>query len=78
MNEALKRNEKYRKKYMRSHTMIALLLDNKRDSDIIEWLGKQRNRSEAIRKLIRKEASETKRSVDSCDMNLFEPEKYML
>lgn len=56
MNEALKKPEKYRKKYMRSHTMIALLLDNERDSDIIEWLNKQRNRSKAIRELIRKEA----------------------
>lgn len=55
MNDALKKPEKYRKKYMRSHTMIALLLDNERDSDIIEWLGKQRNRSQAIRELIRKE-----------------------
>lgn len=56
MNEALKKPEKYRKKYMRSHKMIALLLDNERDSDIIEWLNKQRNRSKAIRELIRKEA----------------------
>lgn len=55
MNEALKKPEKYRKKYMRSHTSISLVLDNKRDSDIIEWLNKQRNRSKAIRELIRKE-----------------------
>ena len=53
MNESLKKPEKYRKRYMRSHKIITLLLDNKRDADIIRWLGRQENRSEAIRMAIR-------------------------
>lgn len=53
MNEELKKPEKYRKRYMRSHKIITLLLDNKRDADILNWLSKQENRSEAIRIAIR-------------------------
>ena len=53
MNEELKNPEKYRKRYMRSHKIITLLLDNKRDADILDWLSKQENRSEAIRIAIR-------------------------
>ena len=53
MNEELKKPEKYRKRYMRSHKIITLLLDNNRDADIIRWLGRQENRSEAIRMAIR-------------------------
>ena len=57
MNEALKKPEKYRKRYMRSHKMITMLLDNEKDADIIGWLGRQENRSEAVRELIRKEVN---------------------
>ena len=53
MNEALKKPEKYRKKYMQNHKMLTLLLDNEKDEDIISWLGKQGNRSEAVRMAIR-------------------------
>ena len=53
MNEELKKPEKYRKRYMRSHKIVTLLLDNKRDADILDWLSKQDNRSEAIRIAIR-------------------------
>lgn len=53
MNTTLKKEEKYRKKYMRKHMMLTTLLDNKRDADIIDWLSKQENRSEAVRKAIR-------------------------
>ena len=55
MNEELKKPEKYRKRYMRSHKIITLLLDNKRDADILDWLSKQENRSEAVRSAIRNE-----------------------
>lgn len=58
MNEALKKNEKYRKKYMRSHKILTLLLDKKKDADIIEWLEPKENRSEAVRKAIRKEIAD--------------------
>lgn len=53
MNEELKKPEKYRKRYMRSHKIITLLLDNKKDADILDWLSKKENRSEAIRIAIR-------------------------
>lgn len=55
MNESLKKPEKYRKRYMKSHKMLTLLLDRQVDADIIEWLETKDNRSEAVRKLIRKE-----------------------
>lgn len=57
MNEALKKNEKYRKKYMRSHKMLTLLLDKEVDADIIKWLEtiKAGERSAAVRTAIRKE-----------------------
>lgn len=55
MNDALKKPEKYRKRYMRSHKIITLLLDNEKDADILSWLHAKENRSEAIRELIRKE-----------------------
>ncbi len=55
MNTALKKEEKYRKKYMKRHKMLTLLLDNEKDSDIIRWLETKQNRSESVRKLIRKE-----------------------
>lgn len=60
MNEALKKNEKYRKRYMRNRKMLTLLLDKTVDADIIEWLNKQGkgNRSEAVRKAIRKEIAD--------------------
>lgn len=57
MNEALKKDEKYRKKYMRSHKMLTLLLDKEVDADIIEWLESRKmgERSAAVRTAIRKE-----------------------
>lgn len=57
MNNKLKKNESYKKRYMRKHKMLTALLDKKKDADIIEWLNKQENRSKAIRQLIRKEAN---------------------
>ena len=53
MNETLKKPDKYRKRYMQKHKMLTLLLDNEKDEDIISWLGKQENRSEAVRMAIR-------------------------
>lgn len=53
MNESLKKNEKYQKRYMRRHKMLTTLLDNEKDQDIINWLNKQENRSEAVREAIR-------------------------
>jgi hypothetical protein len=55
MNNALKKDEKYRNKYMKTHKMLTLLLDKERDADIIRWLESQDNRSKAVRTAIRNE-----------------------
>ena len=41
------------KKYMKSKMMLTCLLNRETDRDIISWLGKQENRSEAIREALR-------------------------
>lgn len=53
MNETLKKPEKYRKRYMKNHKMLCVLLDNEKDKDIISWLGKQENASESVRQSLR-------------------------
>ena len=57
MNEALKANKSinknYAKKYMERHQTLCVTLDKQKDSDIIGWLDKQENRSEAVRSLIK-------------------------
>ena len=35
MNDALKKNEKYQKRYMKRHKMLCVLLSNENDKDII-------------------------------------------
>jgi len=55
MNNELKKDEKYRNKYMKTHKMLTLLLDKERDADIIRWLEGQDNRSKAVRMAIRNE-----------------------
>lgn len=49
----------YQKSYMESHTKVCITLDNTEDADIIRWLKKQKNRSEAVRKIIRTEMTWT-------------------
>lgn len=44
---------KIRKKYMQDKIMLTCLLHRDLDADIISWLGKQENRSEAIRRALR-------------------------
>lgn len=53
MNEALKKNEKYIKKYMRKHQMLTVLLNKGTDEDIIKFLWNQDNRSAVVRRAIR-------------------------
>ena len=53
MNEALKKDEKYIKKYMQKHQMLTVLLNKGNDEDIIKFLWNQDNRSEVVRKEIR-------------------------
>lgn len=53
MNEALKKNEKYQKRYMKRHKMLCVLLSNENDKDIINWLRTQENASESVRRALR-------------------------
>lgn len=53
MNEALKKNEKYQKRYMKRHKMLCVLLSNENDKDIIDWLRTQENASESVRRTLR-------------------------
>ena len=52
MNESLKKDDKYQKRYMKRHKMLTVLLDNEKDKDIIEWLGRQENASESVRSVL--------------------------
>lgn len=59
MNEALKKiivDKKYAAKYMERHQTLCVTLDKEKDADIIHWLGKQKNRSQAVRAVLRKES----------------------
>lgn len=40
-------------KYMGKKKMIAFILDKEKDANIIEWLEKQENQSEAIREALK-------------------------
>lgn len=53
MNEALKKDEKYIKKYMQKHQMLTVLLNKENDEDIIKFLWNQDNRSAVVRRAIR-------------------------
>lgn len=55
MNNNLKKEEKYRKRYMKSHKMLTLLLDKNNDADIIKWLELKNpgERSQSVRSAIR-------------------------
>ena len=53
MNESLKKNEKYQKRYMKRHKMLCVLLDNENDKDIISWLKTQENASQSVREILR-------------------------
>lgn len=53
MNESLKKDDKYQKRYMKRHKMLTVLLDNEKDKDIIGWLGRQENASESVRRALR-------------------------
>lgn len=44
----------YQKKYMDAHVMLTAILDRENDKDIISWLEAQENRSEAVRRALRK------------------------
>lgn len=59
MNPELRKtitDKKYAAKYMERHQTLCVTLDKKADSDIIAWLGKQENRSQTVRAILRREA----------------------
>lgn len=53
MNNKLKKNESYKKKYMRQHRMICVCLDRKKDKDIVDWIEKQEVISVSIKEALR-------------------------
>lgn len=53
MSRNLNKQRQYQRKYMRKHRMLSVLLHEKNDKDIIEWLEKQENQSEAVREALR-------------------------
>lgn len=47
---------KRQRKYMRKHMTLCVTLSKEKDQDIIEWLDRQNNRSEEVRRVLRQEA----------------------
>lgn len=47
-----KRNDK-QARYMEKKKMVAFILDKEKDSEIINWLERQENQSEAIREALK-------------------------
>jgi hypothetical protein len=47
------KQREYQKKYMGKHKMLSVLLHGENDKDIIEWLERQENQSEAVREALR-------------------------
>ena len=43
----------YQATYMSGRKMVSFVLDKKEDKDLIEWLERQENQSEAIREALR-------------------------
>ena len=60
MNKQLKKDKKDAKarqrRYMAKMQTLCVTLSKSRDADIIAWLERQENRSEAVRNIIRMEA----------------------
>ena len=48
MKRNMAKQAAYQKKYMNRHKMLSVLLDEKKDKDIISWLAKQENRSDSV------------------------------
>lgn len=53
MGRNVNKQKAYQKKYMDRHRMLTVLLRRDKDNDIIEWLEKQENQSEAVREALR-------------------------
>ncbi len=53
MSKNPEKQKQYQKKYMGKHKMLSVLLHGENDKDIIDWLEKQENQSEAVREALR-------------------------
>lgn len=53
MERDAKKKSEYQAKYMEKRRMITFILDKEKDADIIDWLEKQDNQSEAIREALK-------------------------
>lgn len=53
LKKEIKKQSEYQKKYMKSHKMLCVNLDIYEDRDIIAWMSRQPNRSEAVRRILR-------------------------
>ena len=47
------KKKQYQQKYMEGHKMLCVLLHKDKDKDIMEWLERQENQSEAVREALR-------------------------
>ncbi len=52
-NEKIKRRRASSKTYMGRHKTMCVTLSKERDNDILSWLDKQENRSEAVREALK-------------------------
>lgn len=53
MNEALKKADKYQKRYMQKHRMLCVCLDKEKDEDIIEWMNEQACITASVKRILR-------------------------
>lgn len=53
MEKETSRKAEYQARYMTKRKMITFILDKEKDADIIGWLEKQDNQSEAIREALK-------------------------
>ena len=53
MNDKLKKQPAYQKRYMQRKRMLCVCLDKKEDEDIIEWMNEQPVISEEVKRVLR-------------------------
>lgn len=58
--ERIERSRSRSKKYMTRHKTMCVTLSKENDNDILDWLGEQENRSEAVREALKKMIKEQK------------------
>ena len=53
MGRSLDQRRESQRKYLKSRKMVSFVLDKVADKEIIDWLERQKNQSEAIREALR-------------------------